>query len=364
MREFPFAELLRPELRDLTPYAPHSGDYAIRLDSNEAPDLLSERAKARLLEVSAETAWRRYPDPAARALRSALAAHSGVTPAEVVAGAGSDELIALLLTALSSPKAEHDAPVVLTTTPTFVMYQMSARVRGQRVLEVPLDADWDLSESGIRAAVRVTEPNLVFIASPNNPTGNLLSRSRIVTLIEALPRSLVVIDEAYVDYADGNQLDLYRQHPNVAILRTLSKVGFAALRVGWLIARPALVRELDKVRLPYNLSSPSQALATLAVTELAGELKATVEVVVRERARLSAKLAELGFRVTASQANFLWVQTATPAADWFDALKQRGILVRSFHPRGGRLSHQLRLTVGAPVENDALLAAFGELLHA
>jgi histidinol-phosphate aminotransferase len=184
----------------------------------------------------------------------------------------------------------------------------------------------------------------------------------LTELIEAVPRSLVVVDEAYVDYSEQNQLELYRRFENVAILRTLSKIGFAGLRVGWLVARAELIREIDKVRQPYNMSSLSQRLGALAVTELAPEIAGIVSYVVRERARVVSALSELPrVQVTPSQANFLWVQTERPAVEVFEGLKERGVLVRSFHARGGRLAHQLRVTIGTSAENDAFLAAFRDL---
>lgn len=358
----PVLDLLRPELAELSAYVPHPGNYAIRLDANEAPALLSAAARARLAEAAAGVSYERYPDASVEALRRALATHSQVTPNEVLVGVGSDELIALLLSALSRPRAGADAPVVLTTTPSFVMYAMSARMRGQRVLEVPLGADWDLASQSLLAAARVAEPSIVFIASPNNPTGNKMSLDRLVALIEAMPRSLVIVDEAYIDYSDVNQLELYRRYANVAVLRTLSKVGFAALRVGWLIAAPELIQELDKFRPPYNMSSLSQELARVAVAELWPEISEIIATVVAERARVSAGLSALpGLSVTPSQANFLWVKTEKPAQLLFENLKSRGILVRSFHTRGGRLANQLRITIGSPSENDALLSALADL---
>jgi histidinol-phosphate aminotransferase len=285
-----------------------------------------------------------------------------VSPQEVLAGAGSDELITLLLTALSRPRDRTDAAVVLTTTPTFVMYRLAARARGMRVLEVPLDANWDLSLDSMRRGAELAPPNLVFIASPNNPTGNLMARDRLEALITSLPESLVVIDEAYIDYAPGNQLELYQRFENVAILRTLSKIGFASLRVGWLIARAPLVAEIDKLRPPYNLCSLSQRLGALVTSELAGELAALCELVKSERTRVTAELEKLpGFRVTPSQANFLWLRTPGPAGELFAALAARGVLVRSFHQRGGRLAEQLRVTIGAPTENERLLDCLREL---
>lgn len=363
MAKLPFSDVLRPELAELSPYTPHAGEFRIRLDANEAPPLLSDAARARLAEVAARTAYSRYPDSALGELRAALAARSSVSEAEILPGVGSDEVITLLLTALSQPRGAAGVPQIVTTTPTFVMYRLSARVRGQRVLEVPLDADWDLAESAMLAALELAEPSVVFVASPNNPTSNQVSRERLTRVIEAAPRSLVVIDEAYVDYSDHDQLELYQRYENVALLRTLSKIGFAALRVGWLVGRPELVRELDKVRLPYNLPALSQVLGTLAVTELAPELSRVRRLVVEERARLAQRLASLpGVVVTPSQANFLWVRAERPAGELFERLCADGILVRSFHARGGRLAKQLRVTIGTAGENDEFFEAYRALV--
>lgn len=355
-------ELVRPELAELSAYVPEAGAFAVRLDANEAPPQLSAKARERLAEVAGATAWERYPDARVEKLRHAIAAKSGVTPEEILVGVGSDEVITLLLTVLSRPRGKSTVPTVLTTTPTFVMYRQSGRARGLNVLEVPLDASWDLAESSLLRALDVTPPNVVFIATPNNPTGNLMSRERLERVIEAAQGALVVVDEAYVDYSSGDHFDLYRKHENVALLRTLSKVGFAALRVGWLIARPELVRELDKARCPYNVPSVSQALATTVIGELGAEVAALAGVVKEERARLFAALQALPrVKPTPSQANFLWVATERPAGDVFEGLCQRGVLVRSFHARGGRLAHQLRVTVGTREENDRFLSALAEV---
>lgn len=358
----PISDLVRPELAELSAYAPLAGDFEIRLDANEAPALLTAAARARLAEVAAGTAWQLYPDARSARLREAIAAKTGLGADEVFAGVGSDEVIATLLTALVRPRAKNPVPTILTTTPSFVMYRQSARARGLNVIEVPLDSKWDLAESSMLKALEMTPPNVVFIATPNNPTGNLMSRDRLERVIQAAAGALVVVDEAYVDYSSGDHLDLYRKYENVALLRTLSKVGFAALRVGWLIARPGLVAELDKVRLPYNLPSVSQSIATTVLTELAGEVAATASAVKEERARLSSALASVPrVKLTPSQANFVWLETERPAGEVFDALCAKKILVRSFHARGGRLASQLRVTVGAPHENDAFIRALREV---
>ncbi len=363
MVDSPFADILCPALAELSSYTPVAGDYEVRLDANEAPELLSETAKKRLVEVAAGVTWERYPDATATLLREALARYSGVSPEEILVGDGSDEIITMLLSALSQPRDRADGALIMTTTPSFVMYRMSARVRGQRVLEVPLDQSWDLAEESMLRGIELAPPNVIFIASPNNPTGNLVDRGRLERLIQAAPKSLVVIDEAYIPYAGGDQLELYRRYENVAVMRTLSKVGFAALRVGWLIGRPTLVTEVDKVRLPYNLNSLAQVLGRLAVTELAPEISSIVRAVVAERARVSRALAELpGVTVTPSQANFLWFRSERPAAELFQGLAERSVLVRSFHQRGGRLAHQLRVTIGTATENDRFLAGLRELL--
>jgi histidinol-phosphate aminotransferase len=363
MSAFSIAALTRPELTELSAYLPDLADYRVRLDANEAPPLMSDAAKQQIAEALAHGSWERYPDPSIARLRRAIAQSLGVSPEEVLPGVGSDEVISLILTAFVRPLAPADTATVVTTTPSFVMYRMSARCRGLRVLEIPLDANWDLSVEAFKSAFSMASPSLVFIASPNNPTGNLMSPDRLGALIEAAPRALFVVDEAYIAYSDRDQLDLYRRYENVAIMRTLSKVGFAAFRLGFLVARPDVIAELDKVRLPYNIPSPTQRVAELAFTDLLPEVKRITRAVVAERERVAASLAALpGVSITPSQANFLWVRTERPAGELYEDLKRHGILVRSFHARGGRLANQLRITIGTPGENDELCSALSQLL--
>ena len=277
-------------------------------------------------------------------------------------GVGSDEILALLVTALVKPRRAAEPPIVLTTSPTFVMYKMSARLRGLRVVEVPLDASWDLAEDSMLRALEVGPPHLVFIASPNNPTGTLMDRARLERVIQAASRSLVVVDEAYIDYADRSQLDLFRKYENVAILRTLSKVGFAALRIGWLVGRPELVRELDKVRLPYNSSGVAQALGALVVGELWDDVLRVVETVKSERARLAEALARLpGLEVSPSQANFLWVSTPGPAEGCFEVSRSGGSWCEASMRAAVASPNNSGITVGSPAENDELVRVFREL---
>jgi histidinol-phosphate aminotransferase len=361
MSALDLSALLRPELAELRAYVPELESFRVRLDANEAPPYFSPTARQQLAQACSETAWERYPDATARELRAAIAARCGVSMEEVLVGVGSDELITLLLTALSRPKRRPPATMV-TVTPTFVMYKMSARVRGFRVVEVPLDSAWDIAENALLKALDMAEPNLVFIASPNSPTGTMAPPDRLVRVIEAVRDAVVVVDEAYIDYAARDQLELRRRYPQVVLLRTLSKIGLASLRIGWLLACPELVRELDKVRLPYNVSSVSQRLATLVLRHLEHEITTACRWVVAERSRLTRELEGIaGVKVTPSEANFLWVRTERPVLEVFQGLCQRGVLVRTFHQGGGRLSHQLRVTVGTTEENDAFVTALREV---
>ncbi|WP_437292063.1 histidinol-phosphate transaminase [Sorangium sp. So ce406] len=348
--------LLRPELAELHAYTPVAGHFPVRLDANESPPLLSAEARAALQRAAAPEDWGRYPDARLVELREAIAARCGVDPDEILAGVGSDEVISMVLTALGRPRQGADAASVVSVSPTFVMYKLSARARGMRAVEVPLDAGWDLDVAALARAVAFARPNVVFIASPNNPTGALMSEDRLEAVIAAARDALVIVDEAYIDFAPRDQLALWRRHPNVAVLRTLSKIGLASLRVGWLIGARELVAELDKVRQPYNIPVPSQRAATFALRELDGELRHVAATVTAERERLARGLTDLGLSVAPSHANFLWVGTRRPAGDVFDALAARGVLVRSFHAAGGRLAHRLRITVGLREENDRLLA--------
>jgi histidinol-phosphate aminotransferase len=270
-------------------------------------------------------------------------------------GSGSDEVISLLATALARPRSGPQA-VVLTPVPTFVMYRVTARAHGLKPVEVPLDAAWDLDVSTMTRAIDMMKPNLVYIASPNNPTGNRMSEDRLARIIEAAAGAFVVVDEAYVDYAPGTFRGYREKYPHLGILRTISKIGLAALRVGWLEADRELVGEIDKARQPFNLSATSQEAAAAVLDEAWDDVRAHVAGVVRERERLAEAIAKIpGYEVTPSAANFVWVKTPRAAFEVMDAMAKRGVLVRSFHASGGRLAHQIRVTIGTPAQSDMLL---------
>lgn len=351
---------LRPELEGLSAYVPHApAGIRVKLDANEAPPLRAPEVLAAVRDAVASLALERYPDPTCGALKAAIGRRGGPAPEEILCGTGSDEVISILVNALARPRGRSPQAVILAPSPTFVMYRITARAHGIKCVEVPLDAAWDLDAGATRRAIELMRPNIVFLASPNNPTGNAFTEERIRSVASAAPDALVVVDEAYGDYAPGSLRRLRAEHANVAILRTVSKLGLAALRVGWLEADAALVRELDKVRQPFNVSASSQAAVAAVLDDAWPAIEAHVAAVVRERARLSAALSAMeGVVVTPSAANFVWLKAPRPAGEVQDALAQRGVLVRSFHAAGGRLAQQLRVTVGTAEECDAFLEAF------
>lgn len=352
------AALLRPEISELSAYAPHVPEgITVRLDANEAPLNPSLHLREVIAEAIAKTPMERYPDARSTALREAIAKRTGANAADLLVGTGSDEVISLVLTALSRPRSPAPAPVVMTTTPTFVMYRITARGHGQKPVEVPLDAAWDLDVRAMKRAIEMLPPNVVFIASPNNPTGNRMSDDRVLEVLEAADGALVIVDEAYVDYAPRSVREWRNEHANLAILRTVSKVGLAALRIGWLEASAELVSEIDKVRQPFNVSATSQAAVAAVLEHAWDDLLAHTAAVKKERERVTEELRAMSVVVTPSDANFVWIKTPRPAAEVFTELVRKGVLVRSFHHVGGRMTHQLRVTIGSPSDDDRLLEA-------
>ncbi len=351
--------LLRPELADLAAYVPASPPaHAVKLDANEAPPAASSVIKETIARALERVPMERYPDARATELREAIAARTGAAPDDLLFGTGSDEVISLVVNALARPRGKLPQAVVLSPTPTFVMYRVTARAHGVKSVEVPLDASWDLDAAMMTRAIETLRPNVVFIASPNNPTGNRVSEARLAQVIEAADDALVVLDEAYVDYASGSLRSWRARYPHLAILRTLSKIGLAALRVGWLEADAELVREIDKGRQPFNVSATSQVAAAAVVRDAWRAVEEEIARVVRERARVADELTRVpGLTVTPSDANFLWMRTSRPAREIVEGLTSRGVLVRSFHAGGGRLANQMRVTIGSEKDNDRFLEA-------
>lgn len=350
-------------LASLSAYHASPEPAPIKLDANESPWPLPEAARRRIAEAIAELPLHRYPDGAAAELRAALSARLGARPEQLVLGVGSDEVIGVLLAAFDRPREGAERPTVLYPSPTFVMYPITSRIQGFEPVEVPLTDPWfELDADAMCEAIRVHRPNLVFLATPNNPTGNAFDEAALRQIVEAAPDALVVIDEAYAPFADATHGDWVERYPNVGVMSTLSKIGLAGLRVGWIRMHPDLAHEAEKARPPYNLSLMAQRAATLVLTELSAVLDDTVAKIVEARAALGEGLASIdGVRVIPSRANFFLVEVGD-AAGTRARLLERGIQVRHF-AGVPRLRSFLRITVGTPDENARLLEALEALSH-
>jgi histidinol-phosphate aminotransferase len=348
-------DLVRQPLRGAPPYLVAAHPNAIKLDANESPYPLSRAAMDAVARELASVDLHRYPDASALELRKLLAARLGVAVEELMLGNGSDELIQLISGAVARPGAALLAP-----EPSFVMYRLNAIHAGMRFVGVPLASDFGLDRGAMLAAVERERPALTFLAYPNNPTGNLFSGDDVAAIIRTSP-GLVVVDEAYSAFADASFLPRIAEFPNLLVLRTLSKVGMAGIRLGYAIAAPEWIAQLNKLRAPYNVNAFTQA-ATVALLADAGWIADQAATIRTERSRLAAALARLpGVTVFETQTNFLLARV--PDADLlYDGLRQRRILVKNVHSWHPLLANCLRITVGTPRENDALLAALTGLL--
>lgn len=347
--------LARQDLRTLVPYTSYTSSRtqesmsSIMLDANESPWPPPG-------DVSAEL--NRYPEPQPSLLRDALARLYTVTSQQVLIGRGSDETIDLLVRAFC--RAGQDA--VLVCPPTFSQYAFCAGVQGGGVVEVPLNTDFGVDPGAILAACS-DAVKIVFVCTPNNPTGGCVSLECIRQLADALKtRALVVVDEAYIEFADiPSAARLLKQHPNLVVLRTLSKAwALAGARIGALLAHADIVALLRCVMSPFPLPKPSVQAAVDALRH-ADEMRRRVSVIKRERTRLLQSLVKLPAvaRVLPSDANFLTVRFHK-AEEVLKQLSAAGILVRDLR-RNPRLEDALRLTIGTSSQNDALLSALVKL---
>jgi len=347
---------IKPAVAQLQAYDPHKRPGQVKLDANEHPFALPPAVREAVLQALAAVSINRYPDPEAAGLRHALAKILDVTPDMLLLGNGSDELVQMVLMACGAPGA-----MVLTPMPTFSMYSLGARMLDQQVVEVPLTADWELDMPQMLAAIAREQPRVTFLATPNNPTANCFASTAVRQLIEAVP-GVIVIDEAYYEFSGQTVLPLLQSYPHLLVFRTLSKVGMAGLRVGMLVGHPELVYEINKVRLPYNLSAYSQAAAVVVLQHwemLAPEFRA----IIQERERLREGLGRFpGVAVFPSQANFFLVRIDAGAARMWEALGEQGILVRHF-PGSPALQDCLRITVGTPPENVLLASTWQTIVE-
>lgn len=348
-------ELVREEVLAMKAYPVADARGLVKLDAMENPFGLPEPLARELGQRLARVALNRYPDPSAPALRQRLREAMGIPESMgLMLGNGSDEVIQILSLALARPGA-----VVVAPEPSFVMYRISAMAAGLRYVGVPLRPDFSLDEAALLGAIRENDPALVWLAYPNNPTGNLFAREAMLRIVAAAP-GLVAVDEAYYAFSGGATfMGELGRHPNVLLVRTVSKLGLAGLRLGLAAGPREWIDELEKLRPPYNVNVLSATAAELLMAH-ADVFAQQTGVLVAQRSLLEAGLDRIGITRFPSAANFVLVRMRdAPAA--FEALRARGILVRNFHGSHPLLAHCLRLTVGAPDENARLLEALASI---
>lgn len=349
--------IIRSDVRALAAYhVPDAGGF-VKLDAMENPYTLPEALRSELGHRLADIAMNRYPVPSYAQLKAKICDRLGVPAGfDVILGNGSDELISIVSVACAKPGAK-----VLAPTPGFVMYAMSARFAGLEFVGVPLKPDFTLDKAALLAAIAQHKPAITYLAYPNNPTGNLFDADDMVDILRAVgDTGIVVVDEAYQPFAQASFMPRLAEFGNLIVMRTVSKLGLAGIRLGYMSASPALLTEFDKVRPPYNVNVLTQAAAEF-VLDHADVLDAQAATLREERTRLSAALAALpGVEVFPSAANFLLIRIKTQkihANDVFSALLDRKVLIKNVGKMHPLLENCLRVTVSTPEENQLFLDA-------
>jgi len=349
---------IRAQLRALQAYPVPPAADLIKLDAMENPYSWPEWLVNDWLITLRGAALNRYPDPAARALKSRMRGVLGVPEAaDVILGNGSDELIQMIIQTVAAP-----GHVILAPEPTFVMYRQIAVVTGLDFQGVPLREDFALDTDAMLDAITTHQPAVVFLAYPNNPTGNLFDREAIETILACAP-GLVVVDEAYAPFADDSFLPDLESSDNLLVLRTLSKLGLAGVRLGLLAGAGAWLAEIEKTRLPYNISSIDQLTGEFALRHYA-VFEEQAKTIRHQRGELLGRLQALpGLTVYPSAANFILFRVPPGRGGAvFEGLKSNGILIKNLAGSAPVLADCLRVTVGKPEENAAFVAALASLL--
>jgi histidinol-phosphate aminotransferase len=347
-------KLVRPEILALKAYHVAEAEGMVKLDAMENPYLLPPAMRRELAEALSAVELNRYPEPSGRKLRELLARKMDVPAGmELLLGNGSDDLIQIVTMALARPGA-----VMMYPAPTFVMYSMNATFTGMKPVAVPLREDFSFDADEFIARMKAEKPALVFLAYPNNPTGVLYPEEDVAKVIRAA-EGLVVVDEAYHVFARKSFMPRLAQFPNLLVVRTVSKLGLAGIRLGYMAGRPEWIREFNKLRQAYNVGVLNQA-AALFVLERLEVLEEQAARIRRDRTSLGNDIAALpGTQVFPSEANFFLVRVPD-AERTYEALKRQNVLVRNLHPG---LKNCLRINVGTPDENRILLAALREALQ-
>ncbi len=343
------------KLKKLKSYKTETTPCKVKLSSNENPFDLPDELKEKIAEEIKKIPFQRYPDPNISELREILADLYNVKEGNLVFGNGSDELIQLLIMTIGNIKNPIAYPI-----PTFPMYQVSSDTIGREKVEFQLDENFDLQKNEIDEALEKS-PDLVFYASPNNPTGNSFNRELIK--YTASNNVFVVVDEAYIDFSDKESfLDEALNRNNLVVLRTMSKIGLASIRLGVLIAKEEVATEINKGRLPFNITYPTQIIAKVVLTEGLPIIREQIEILKKEREKLINELKNFdGIKVYPSDANFILIKT--PNGDLVHKkLIEKGVLVRNMS-HIPKMENCLRVSIGKPEENEIFLEALKKVLE-
>ena len=349
---------IRDDIRALSAYHVPDPGNMIKLDAMENPYLWPESMKQKWLSQLADVSVNRYPDPSATQLTRRLEQVMGMPGGMVsILGNGSDELIQIICMAMAKPDS-----VVMAPEPTFVMYQMIAQFTNMAYQGIPLDDNFQLDMDAMRQAIETHQPAVIFLAYPNNPTGNLFSEQDVREIIDMAP-GLVVVDEAYHAFAGHSFMPMLNEYKNLVVMRTVSKMGLAGLRLGILCGRAEWINEFDKVRLPYNINVLTQFSAEFAL-EHHEVLKQQTDQIVQDRGVVKDALEQIGgIKQYPSAANFILFKVDNKkSADIFEQLKLKKILIKRMADTSGPLENCLRVTIGTADENQAFLTALGEIV--
>jgi histidinol-phosphate aminotransferase len=349
-------KIIRDEIRALTAYHVQPAEGMVKLDAMENPYHLPDGLRREIAEAVAGVEINRYPNPKAPALMKRLREVMEIgSEYGVLLGNGSDEIIHIIVQSVARPGA-----VVLAPRPCFFMFSLYAQFAGLRYIGVLLKPDFTLDTGAFLRAMAEHQPAVVFIDYPNNPSGNLFSEEAIAQIVTAAP-GLVVIDEAYNPFARKTFMTRLAEFPNLVVMRTLSKLGLAGIRLGYAVGRPEWIREFDKIRAPYNVNVLTQMVAERVLAHY-DVLDAQAREINAERERLDGELRKLpGVTVFRSNANFILVRVPDAAAV-FEGMRRRGVLIKNLHTGVPLLDHCVRLTIGTPEENRRCLAAFAQAL--
>jgi histidinol-phosphate aminotransferase len=352
MKQLP-GNIFRQELQDMAAYKVADATGLIKLDAMENPYQWPTQITNQWLEQIRHCQLNRYPDPDAKKLVATIRRLNQIpNQFDILLGNGSDEIIQILLMALPAKSC------VLSPAPGFVMYKQIALSLGLKYHGIPLQAeDYDLDLPAMLEAIHQYQPSCVFLAYPNNPTANLFNRSSIKKILEASP-GLVVIDEAYAPFANASFIKNLGDYPNVLVMRTISKLGLAGLRLGFIAGNPIFIEQLNKIRLPYNINILTQVSAEFALSQQDLFAEQT-EKICLDRNKIIDQLNSLpGIKTFPSSANFVLFRTPPDKANTiFISLKNQGILIKNLSPQAGLLTDCLRVTIGKPEENTAFIKA-------